>query len=97
LTNVSATGLQGTIGPKVFEALLGTAAAPESPPAASEDFTRYTGTYIANYFQFHDAPFEVLVQNDHLAIDVPGQMVFELTPPGADGKRPFAMVPEQIQ
>ncbi len=97
LTNVSATPLQGTIGPKVFEALLGTAAASATAPATSEDFARYTGTYIANYFQFHDAPFVVQVQNDRLAIDVPGQTIFELLPPGPDGKRPFALVPEQIQ
>lgn len=104
LTNVSATSLQGTIGPRVFEALLGketepatTTTAGTATAPASDDFTRYTGTYIANYFQFRDAPFEVLVQNDRLAIDVPGQMVFELLPPGTDGKRAFAMVPEQIQ
>jgi CubicO group peptidase (beta-lactamase class C family) len=95
LTNVSATPLQGTIGPQVFEALLGKTE--EAPAAASEDLARFTGTYVANYFQFHDAPFEVLVRNGRLAIDVPGQMVFELLPPGPEGKRPFALVPEQIQ
>ncbi len=96
LANVSATPLQGTIGPQVFGALLGEATA-AAEPSGQEDFGRYTGTYIANYFQFHDAPFEVLVRNDRLAIDVPGQMVFELLPPGPDGKRPFAALPEQIQ
>jgi len=97
LTNVSATSLQGTIGPKVFAALLGKDEAVPAEAGAREDFGRYTGTYIANYFQFHDAPFEVKVQNERLAIDVPGQMVFELLPPGPDGKRGFAMLPEQIQ
>ena len=95
LANVSATPLQGTIGPKVFEALLGEAA--PAIEAAHEDLTRFAGTFIANYFHFHDAPFEVRVQNDRLAIDVPGQTIFELLPPGPDGKRPFALVPEQIQ
>src|SRR6185436_6447251 len=97
LANVSATPLQGTIGPRVFEALLGKQEETKPVEATHEDFSPFTGTYIANYFQFHDAPFEVLVQNERLAIDVPGQMVFELLPPGADGKRAFAMLPEQIQ
>src|SRR5262249_7602715 len=55
------------------------------------------GTYIANYFQFKDAKFEVSVQGGHLAIDIPGQTVFELLPPDAHGKRAFALVPDQIQ
>lgn len=97
LTNVSATALQSKIGPLAFEALLGASTPAESAPAASEDFSRYTGTYIANYFQFHDARFEVKVQHGRLAIDVPGQMLFELLAPDANGKRSFAMVPEQIQ
>ena len=97
LTNVSATPLQGTIGPKVFAALLGKDEALPAEAGATEDLGRYTGTYVANYFQFHDAPFEVRIQNERLAIDVPGQTVFELLPPGPDGKRPFALVPRQIQ
>src|SRR5262249_42117866 len=82
LANVSATPLQGMIGPQVFEALLG---APEEKPAGDaapqEDLARYTGTFVANYFTFHDAKFEVRVQNGRLAIDIPGQQVFELLPP----------------
>lgn len=98
LCNVSATPLQGAIGPMVFEALLGAPADAAAPVTASaEDLSRFTGTYIANYYQFKDAKFEVLLQNDHLAIDVPGQTIFELLPPGADGKRAFALVPGEIQ
>ena len=97
LANVGATPLQGSIGPEVFAALLGEPEASAPIEAAHEDFSRFTGIYVANYLQFHDAPFEVRVQNERLALDVPGQMVFELLPPGPDGKRAFAMIPEQIQ
>ncbi len=90
LANVTATPLQGTIGPKVFDALFGEPPPPPAPAAEREDLARYTGVYVANFFQFHDAQFTVLVQDDRLAVDVPGQMVFELEPPGPDGKRPFA-------
>lgn len=100
LCNVGATPLQGSIGPQVFEALLGPAEEAEAAlPAAEpgEDLARYTGTYLANYFQFKDAKFEVLERNGRLAIDIPGQAVFELLPPDANGKRAFALIPQEIQ
>ncbi len=99
LCNVGATPLQGTIGPQVFEALLGPSeeAGTAATAAPEEDLARYTGTYLANYFQFKDAKFEVLLRNGRLALDIPGQAVFELLPPDAAGKRAFALIPEQIQ
>lgn len=97
LCNVGATLLQGTIGPEVFEALLGGSEEPSGTTAAQEDLSRYTGTYLANYFQFHDAKFEVVARSGALAIDIPGQTVFELLAPDASGKRAFKLVPREIQ
>ena len=89
LANVSATPLQGTIGPKVFEALLGPLE--EEGKASEEDLARYLGVYIANFFQFKEAEFTVQLKDGKLAIDIPGQTLFELGPPGEDGKRPFVL------
>ncbi|MCZ6835404.1 MAG: serine hydrolase [Planctomycetota bacterium] len=54
-----------------------------------EDFPPYLGTYVANFHQFHETEFTVLVQNGRLAVDVPGQMIFELKVPDEEGKRYF--------
>jgi CubicO group peptidase (beta-lactamase class C family) len=63
---------------------------------AAEDFGPYIGPYIGNFGQFKDAEFKVLEQNGRLAVDVPGQMVFELNPPDEEGRRQFAMT-DQIK
>ncbi len=108
LMNVSSSPLQGTSQELVWNALFGepAAPAPEAPAgevsapssaSPSEGFEPYLGTYVGNFFQFRDARFEVEVQNERLAVDVPGQMVFELLAPDAEGKRAFALVPDQIQ
>jgi CubicO group peptidase (beta-lactamase class C family) len=100
LANVGMTPLQNSIGALVFEALLGAApaaAAGVTPAAPAEDSTRFLGTYVANFFQFKGARFEVLARDGKLAVDVPSQTTFELGPPDARGRRPFAAVPDQIQ
>jgi CubicO group peptidase (beta-lactamase class C family) len=101
LTNVSATPLQGTIAPKVFAALfdssLAGAPAAFAPTSASEDLARFTGTYLAHFFQFKGARFEVRARDGKLSLDVPGQTVYELGPPDEHGKRPFELIPDQIQ
>lgn len=100
LTNVTMTPLQGTIWSQVFEALYGAPASAGDTTAAPElagDLARYTGTYVASFFQFKEAPFEVRLQGDELVLDIPGQGAFELAAPGADGKRPFVALPDQIQ
>ncbi len=58
---------------------------------ATADYEPYVGEYIANFGQFQDTVFTVLVQNDRLAVDVPGQQVFELKEPDEDGKWYFAI------
>jgi CubicO group peptidase (beta-lactamase class C family) len=63
--------------------------------AADEEFGPYLGKYIGNFGQFKDAEFKVIEQNGRLAVDVPGQMVFELNPPDGEGKRQF-VITDQI-
>ena len=83
LANVSMTTLQQGSLPIVFDTLLGELSESESAPEGLEE---YLGNYRANFATFADVDFEVLVQNEHLAVDVPGQMVFELHAPDEDGK-----------
>ena len=49
------------------------------------EYEPYLGKYIANFGQFINKEFTVLIQNGHLAVDVPGQMVFELEKPDEKG------------
>ncbi len=51
----------------------------------------YVGTYIGNFATFQDARFEVKMQNNHLAVDVPGQMVFEMKDPDEAGRWYFTI------
>ncbi|MFT5287020.1 MAG: CubicO group peptidase (beta-lactamase class C family) [Planctomycetota bacterium] len=51
-----------------------------------EDFDRLVGRYSDPEA---DINLEVLVQNNRLALDVPGQMIFELHLPDSEGKRHF--------
>ena len=61
----------------------------------TENYDDYLGRYIANFGLFKDTIFTVLVQNGRLAVDVPGQMVYELKEPDEEGKWYFA-VTDQI-
>jgi secernin len=49
------------------------------------EYEPYLGKYTANFGQFINKEFTVLIQNGHLAVDVPGQMVFELNEPDGEG------------
>lgn len=98
LVNATASSLASS-GPLAFEALF---PAPAEKPvvaeaAASEDLERFTGTYVANYFTFHDARFVVTEKDGVLAVDVPGQTNFALKAPNEKGLRPFALAPNEIQ
>ena len=90
LTNQFASPLQEMSRALVLRGMLGDIGGDEAL-AAAEDFSRFTGNYTANFGQFHDATMRVLVQNGKLAVDVPGQMIFEMSAPDAEGKRPFAI------
>jgi CubicO group peptidase (beta-lactamase class C family) len=47
----------------------------------------YIGTYYANFGTYKNTPFKVVFQNGKLALDIPDQLVFELTDPDKDGRR----------
>jgi len=91
LTNASASPLPPAAINIVWDMLLG-----EEPADgdATEDYEPYVGNYIANFGQFEDTIFTVLVQNDRLAIDVPDQQVFELKEPDEEGKWYFVISSE---
>ena len=91
LTNVSVTPLQAKSISIVFEALLGEN---EVKPEAEAEFDRLLGDYVANFGPFANDDFEVLVQNGNLAVDVPGQTIYELHLPEEDGKRYFRLTRE---
>lgn len=86
LMNLFASPLQETSRSIIFRGLVGDIA--DAGPT-EEDFGEYTGSYIANFGSFKNAELKVLVQNGRLAVDVPGQMVFEMQPPDAEGRRAF--------
>jgi len=91
LTNVTSTPLQNLSLKLVADALL--AGEPGGTEAASsgEDLAVYAGKYEANFGSFHGAFFTVMVKGDRLAVDVPGQMVYQLEPPNDEGKRAFSL------
>jgi CubicO group peptidase (beta-lactamase class C family) len=88
LTNASASTLPPSAVNIVWDTLLG-----EEPidADATEDYEPYVGKYIANFGQFKNEIFTVLVQNNRLAIDVPGQQVYELKEPDEEGKWYFVI------
>lgn len=90
LTNQLGSPLQDMSRALVFQGMLGDITSDDAL-ASAEDLTRFTGDYTANFGQFRDSTMKVLVQNGKLAVDVPGQMVFELRAPKEDGRRPFAI------
>jgi hypothetical protein len=81
----------------VWDTLLGEepAAAPEAGAPGAPDagtFAPFVGRYRADFGILRGATLEVLVNADGaLALDVPGQMVYALKPPDADGRRVFAL------
>ena len=93
LTNASVSPLPPMSINMVWEALLG-----EWEEADTDDtngYEPYIGEYVANFGQFKDVEFTVLVQNDRLAVDVPGQQIFELKDPDEEGKWYF-VITDQI-
>ena len=88
LTNASVSPLPPQVVSMVWDTLLG-----EEPTdgGGTEDYEPYVGNYIANFGQFKDTVFTVLVQNGRLAIDIPEQQVFELKEPDEEGKWYFVI------
>jgi CubicO group peptidase (beta-lactamase class C family) len=88
LTNASVSSLPSSAVNMVWDALLGETAAEDG---TTEDYEPYIGEYIANFGQFKDEIFTVLVQNNRLAIDIPDQQVYELKEPDEEGKWYFVI------
>ncbi len=89
LTNASISPLPPMSINMVWEAVLG-----EWEEADTDDadgYEPYIGEYVANFSPFEDVKFTVLVQNDRLAVDVPGQQIYELKEPDEEGKWYFAI------
>lgn len=97
LTNRLGTPIAELSRAIVFESLLTDWSGSEEAPGSDENFERFVGNYIGNFGPFKDATFEVLVQNGNLAIDVPGQMIFEMNAPDEDGKRAFQGFPIAVR
>ena len=55
----------------------------------AEELKPLLGRYVADFAPFNNAPFEVVYRCGKLAVDVPGQLVFELAEPDAEGRRQF--------
>jgi len=59
-----------------------------------DQYANYLGSYTANFGPFRNTEFTVTVQNGHLAVDVPNQLVFELEEPDEEGLRRFRIMPQ---
>lgn len=94
LTNTTANPLQQLSLTMVMDHLLGEQTSPEDQVASGdekENFELYTGNYVADFGPFENTFLKVLVQNGKLAVDVPGQTIYELKPADAEGKRYFEL------
>jgi CubicO group peptidase (beta-lactamase class C family) len=89
LTNISMSSLQDLVIPGVWDALLGDL--DEDDDVRVDDLSPFVGEYVAEFAQFRNERFEVLVQDGHLAVDIPRQQVFQLLSPDEDGKWRFAI------
>ena len=88
LMNVSASTLQQESISIVRDSMLGNIGGESKNDL---DFAPYIGNYDANFGPFQDATFEVKDKDGALAVNVPGQMLYELKPPDVEGKWYFAL------
>jgi CubicO group peptidase (beta-lactamase class C family) len=89
LTNISISTLQDLVIPGVWEALLGDLE--EDDNSRVDDLGPFVGEYVADFGQFRDERFEVLIHDGQLAVDIPRQQVFQLLPPDEEGTWQFAI------
>jgi CubicO group peptidase (beta-lactamase class C family) len=87
LTNANGTQLATASAPLIFSALLGgTDQAADATAGEEGDLDRYLGEY---HFAPWDADWTVVLEDGRLAVDVPGQIVYELADPDEQGQRAF--------
>jgi len=101
LSNTSFSPLQQMSLQLVFETLLGErdesedeAGSADGEEVEKDPFAPYLGEYEANFGNLKDTILTVQVQNENLAIDIPGQMVYELQDPDSEGLRHFVITQE---
>jgi len=92
LTNASVSPLPPLSINMVWDTLLGEKAVDTG--TSTEDYEPYIGEYIANFGTFKNTEFKVFVQNNRLAVNVPGQQMYELKDPDEEGKRYFVITNE---
>ncbi|MFH1998793.1 MAG: serine hydrolase domain-containing protein, partial [Planctomycetota bacterium] len=90
LTNVTSTPLQPLSLNMVWEALAGEWEEADDQ-GDTVDYSPYLGTYVANFGPFRDVEFTLLEKDGYLAVDVPGQTVYELKDPDEEGKWRFTL------
>ena len=94
LCNVTATYLQTKSMAIVWESML---ASPEDGASApTVDYAPYLGRYHANFGPWKDAFFTVQEKNGRLALDIPGNNVFELRNPDGQGRWVFAITDANV-
>ena len=92
--NLSVSPLQGECLPMIWEAVLNQPEAGAELAAADQekiDYEPYVGKYVADFGSFQDQRFTVQIKDGSLAVDVPGQMLFELKDPNEKGKWYFSL------
>jgi CubicO group peptidase (beta-lactamase class C family) len=90
LANVTSTPLQQKSIDIVFDSLVGDAS-DDSGNVKRDEVAALLGKYVANFASWRDERFTVLIKDGKLAVDVPGQRVYELKAPDAEGKWYFAL------
>jgi len=91
LTNAQTNPWHAIARTLIPKALFGPRAAEGAAPAASEEFAPYLGKYDLDVLK---QAVTVLERSGGLAIDVPGQMIFDLESPDEQGRRKFKGFPD---
>lgn len=89
LTNLTASPLQQMSVNMVWDHLVAEQKAEEATTQGG--YGAYVGEYIGNFGPFKDAIFTVQMKNNSLAVDVPGQTLYELKSPDEHGKMYFKL------
>lgn len=59
--------------------------------AIPDKYKPYMGQYTANFGPYKNVKFKILMQNESLALDIPGRMIFELNEPNEKGQWTFKL------
>ena len=62
-----------------------------TPVKVPNELKPYLGTFYANFGPYKNTPFQVVLRNGRLAVDIPDQLVFELKEPDKEGRWAFVL------